>query len=74
MDELKRIAAANIAEHLERYMAEHAATMLDVAGEIGCSRTALYRKLNGISSFSLFEGYKLAQLFGCSVSDFFVAA
>lgn len=74
MDDLKRIAAANISQRLEAYISEHDTTMFAVAQEIGCSRTALYQKLSGKSTFSLFEGYRLSQLFGCNVSDFFTAA
>lgn len=73
MDDLKQLAASNIAKRLESYVAENNTTKEAVAQEIGCSRTALYQKVSGNSSFTLFEGYKLALLFGCQVSDFFAA-
>lgn len=74
MDDMKQIAAANISKRLNDYVAENGTTKDAVAREIGCSRTALFQKLSGNSSFSLFEGYALSRLFGCSVNDFFVTA
>lgn len=74
MDELKQLAASNIAERLEKYVAEHNTTKEAVAQAIGCSRTALYQKISGNSTFTLFEGYQLARLFGCEVSEFFTAS
>lgn len=71
MGELKQVAASNIAKRLEDYVAENNTTKEAVAQSIGCSRTALYQKLSGNSTFTLFEGYQLSLLFGCQVSDFF---
>lgn len=73
MDDLKLVAASNIAERLEDYVSENNTTKEAVAQAIGCSRTALYQKISGNSTFTLFEGYQLALLFGCQVSDFFAA-
>lgn len=73
MDDLKQLAASNIAERLEDYVSEHNTTKEAVAQTIGCSRTALYQKISGNSTFTLFEGYQLSLLFGCQVSDFFTA-
>jgi len=74
MDELKQIAVSNISKRLEAYTVENNTTKDAVARAIGCSRTALYQKLSGNSTFTLFEGYQLAKLFGCQVADFFTEA
>lgn len=74
MDDLKQVAASNIADRIEDYITENNTTKDAVARSIGCSRTAFYQKLSGNSSFTLLEGYQLACLFGCQVSDFFAIA
>ena len=72
MDEYKQLAIDNIAQRIDDYIDEHSTTKEAVAKAIGCSRTALYQKLRGESTFTLYEGYQLAKLFGCQMTDFFV--
>ena len=71
MDELKQRAADNISSRIKSFIDERGLTNDEVAQEIGCSRTALYQKLRGNSSFSLYEGYLLSRMLGCSIEEFF---
>lgn len=74
MDELQSKAAEKINELIGEYVKRTGTTKESVMHAMGCSKTAFYQKMSGKAPFSMYEGYTLSKLLGCSVSSFFEEA
>ena len=64
----------SLKERVGAYLALTGKTKTKLASELGMSRTSLNSKLNGVTEFTLYEGYQLKEILGCSADEFFTSA
>lgn len=62
---------ASIKERVAAYLARTGKTKGELASELGIGRTALHSKLNGVTDFTMHEGYVLKNLLGCTADELF---
>lgn len=60
-------------ERVAAHLAKTGTTKAELAEQLGMSRTTLYTKLAGDVDFTLYEGYQLKNILGCTADELFAS-